>query len=774
MPSGMLPPSYQKVNPSDRPILFYALTSPTMQLTQLNDVRRVVPRPADLDGQGRGAVQVFGAQKICGPHPARPERAPGTRPRDRRSGGGGVVGQREPADRHPVGPQRTTTVQASGELQNASDFGNLVVRVAGGPSVRVRDLGQVLDHVQNDKVATWYSGKQRSIMLAIQRQPGSQHRSGRRRRARADRAARAQLPASVTVHKMIDRSEPIRHSVQDVQFTLVLTLVLVVLVIFAFLKNVRATAIPSLALPLSVIGTFAVMKQLGYSLDNLSLMALTLSVGFVVDDAIVMLENIHRHMEMGKRPAGALDGSKEIGFTILSMTVSLVAVFIPVLFMGGLLGRLFHEFAVSISVAILVSGVVSLTLTPMLCSRFLKHEHDQRHGASTTRSRTGTRSRSASTRARWVGHAPQAHGDGVLGADPGRHGGAVPVRPKGFIPSEDTGTISGNTEAAEGTSFDAMVIKQQQAAKILADHPDVLDFMSTWRAVRCVVDQPGTVLRPAQAAQRAQALGRPGDRAICSPSSPRSRVCACSSTTRRINVGGRQSKSQYQFTLQGTDLDELYDASNAMLARIRTLPSLQDVTTDLQISNPQVNVKIDRERAASLGVTAQQIEEALYDAYGSRQISTIYTPSDQYWVMLELLPEYQRDMSALSRLSVRSPRAGWCRSARWHRWNRGSAAVGQPLGPDSVGHAVVQSRARRFARRRGDQVERAARETLPSTLSTDVLGHGAGVPVEPAGSAVAAAAGGAGDLPGARRAVRELIHPLTILSGFRSRASARC
>jgi HAE1 family hydrophobic/amphiphilic exporter-1 len=726
MPTGMLPPSYQKVNPSDRPILFYALTSQSLPLTQLDEYAEGFLAQRISMVRGVAQVQVFGATKYA----VRIRLDPNAL----QARGLGIDEVVDAVSSGNVnlptgilwGRQRTITVEASGELQNAKEFGELIVAWRDGRPVRLKDLGQVLDHVQNDKVASWYKGKERSIMLAIQRQPGVNTVQVAADVRNLITRLETQLPASIVVHPMIDRSEPIRHSVQDVQFTLLLTLVLVVLVIFAFLKNLPATAIPSLALPLSVIGTFAVMKQLGFSLDNLSLMALTLSVGFVVDDAIVMLENIHRHMEMGK-PAlqAAYDGSKEIGFTILSMTVSLVAVFIPVLFMGGLLGRLFHEFAVTISVAILVSGVVSLTLTPMLCSRFLKVEHTNRHGRF-YRTFEGAYQSSVGFYARTLAWAMR-HKRTVMAFSVGILAGTVVLFmfvSKGFIPSEDVGSISGNTEAAEGTSFDAMVIKQQQAADVLAKNPDVLDFMSTVAGGQGVsaTNQGRLFVQLKPRNQRSRSADQvirdlqpkfaqiPGLRVYLTNPPP-------------INVGGRQTKSQYQFTLQGTDLDELYDGSNALLGRIRQLPILQDVTTDLQISNPQVNVRIDRERASSLGVTAQQVEEALYDAYGSRQISTIFTPSDQYWVVLELLPEYQRDMSALTRLSVRS--------AQGQLVPLGAVASLEPgVGPLSVNHSgqipsVTLSFNLAPGASLGDavtQVERLARETLPSTISTAFSG----------------------------------------------------
>jgi HAE1 family hydrophobic/amphiphilic exporter-1 len=725
LPTGILAPSYQKVNPADRPILFYALTSPLLPPSQLNEYAESFLAQRVSMVKGVAQVQVYGAQKYAVRIRLDPNALAAR--------GLGIDEVVEAVSAGNVnlptgilwGRDRTTTVQASGELKNAEDFGNLTVAWREGRPVRVRDLGEVLDHVQNDKVASWYKGE-RAIMLAIQRQPGTNTvEVADAVRSLIDQLS-TQLPASVSVHRMNDRSTSIRHSVRDVQFTLLLTLVLVVLVIFAFLKNLPATVIPSLALPLSVIGTFAVMRQLGFSLDNLSLMALTLSVGFVVDDAIVMLENIHRHMESGKPgPQAAHDGAREIGFTILSMTLSLVAVFIPVLFMGGLLGRLFNEFAVTISVAILVSGLVSLTLTPMLCSRFLKPEHALRHGhvyrvaEGVYQAALGFYDRTL----RWA----MDHRRTVMGFSLGILIGTVVlfvVVPKGFIPSEDTGQIFGTTEAAEGTAFDAMVAKQRAAAAILAADPDIEDFMSTvaggggggsTNQGRLFIN-----LKPRSERRRsADEIIRDLNPRLAQV--PGLRVYL--NNPPAINIGGRVSKSQYQFTLQGSDIEGLYEGSNELLERLQELPALDNVTSDLQIGNPQVNVHIDRDRAAALGVTARQIEEALYDAYGSRQISTIYTPSDQYWVILELLPQYQRDMSALSRLSVRSPRGELVPLGSVAKLEAG-------VGPLSVNHAgqfpaVTISFNLAPGTALGEavaQVERVARETLPSTINTSFAG----------------------------------------------------
>jgi len=727
LPTGIIPPSYQKVNPADQPILFLALTSKMLPLSQLNEYAENVLAQRISMVKGVAQVSVYGSQKYA----VRIQLDP--RALSSRGIPIGAVGDAIRAANVNLptgilwGPSRTATVQATGQLRNAKEFGEVVVAWKNGAPVRLRDLGEVRDDVQSNKVASWYRG-QRSIVLAVQRQPGTNTVEVAGAVMALLERVKPQFPASVEIGTLYDRAASIRTSVRDVKFTLLLTLALVVMVIFLFLRNLPATVIPSLALPLSVVGTFAVMRQLGYSLDNLSLMALTLSVGFVVDDAIVMLENIHRHMEQGKPPLrAALDGSREIGFTILSMTVSLVAVFIPVLLMGGLLGRLFHEFAVTISVAILVSGFVSLTLTPMLCSRFLRSEHARRHGRAYVAIENAYQ-RLLAFYQRTLGWVME-HRRAALVFSLAILAGTVVLFmlvPKGFIPSEDTGRIVASTETAEGTSFDAMVAHQRAVAAIVGQDPNVVEFMSSVGSGQGgqagSSNQGRMILRLKPRAQRKLSADQvirelqPKLAAV-----PGIRVYLQNPPV--INVGGRQSKSQYQFTLQSTDIAALYAGSDALLARARDLPGLQDVTSDLQIKNPQVNVEIDRDRAAALGVSAQQIEEALYDAYGSRQVSTIYTSTDQYWVLMELKPEYQRDLSALQSLYV-AVRGGTVVPLS------AVARITPGVGPLSVNHmgqipAVTIS----FNLRPGvalgqavDAVQRAARETLPSTITASFFG----------------------------------------------------
>jgi HAE1 family hydrophobic/amphiphilic exporter-1 len=496
------------------------------------------------------------------------------------------------------------------------------------------------------------------VILAIQRQPGTNTVQVVDSIRNLLPTFRVQIPASVNLNVLYDRSVSIRESVHDVEFTLMLTIGLVILVIFLFLRNLSATVIPSLAVPMSIVGTFAAMYLLGYTVDNLSLMALVLSVGFVVDDAIVMLENIVRHMEAGEgRLEAALKGAREIGFTILSMTLSLAAVFIPVLFMGGVVGRLLHEFAVVIGVAILVSGFVSLTLTPMACSRFLRPPTES-HGrlyALSERVFDGMRHLYDWSLKRVMGHPRLTLG--VLGLTLVFTGYLFVVIPKGFLPDEDTGNIFVFTEAAQDISYDAMVRNQQAAAAIVRKNPYVDAFFSGIGASGVsIVPNTGRIfmrLKP-----RAE---RPGAAEIVQQLRPQLAgipgLKAYPQLLPTIRIGGQLTKALYQYTLQDADQQTLYRWAPVLLERMAKLPGLQDVNTDLQIASPQVVVDIDRDKASSLGVTAQQIENALGLAYGALQVSTIYTPANEYWVMMELLPEYQRRPADLSLLYVRAANA---------------------------------------------------------------------------------------------------------------------
>jgi hydrophobic/amphiphilic exporter-1 (mainly G- bacteria), HAE1 family len=657
MPS---PPVYQKVNPADQPILYLALTSPTLPLYELDEYGETMLAQRISTVSGVAQVLVYGSQKYAVRIQVDP-RALATRSLGIDEVSAAIQNANVNLPTGTLyGEHKAFTVEANGQLTEAEAYRPLIVAYRNGSPVRLNELGRVVDSVENDKTAAWYGDaetEQRSVILAIQRQPGTNTVEVAGAVRDLLPTFRSILPASVSLHVLYDRSVSIQASISDVKFTLLLTLILVVLVIFLFLRNVSATVIPSLALPMSVVGTFSVMYALGYSLDNLSLMALTLSVGFVVDDAIVMLENIVRHMEMGEAPfQAALRGAREIGFTIVSMTLSLAAVFIPVLFMGGLIGRLFHEFAVTIGSAILVSGFVSLTLTPMLSSRFLRPPGEERHGR-VYRFTEGIFQSSLSlyeTSLKWALRWPLTIMAGSLVI----LGGTVwlfLLIPKGLFPTEDTSMVFSFTEAAQGISFDSMVEHQLALSAIVRKDPNLEAYMSTAGARGGVTGSNSGIIfmhlkprneRALSAEQVADELrGKltqvPGIRAYPQIPAP-------------IRIGGQLTKSLYQVTLQGPDTDELYRVAPQIEDKLRTVPGLLDVTSDLQIKNPQVNVEILRDKAASLGVSAAQIENALYDAYGSRQVSTIYAPNNEYQVILQLLPQYQLDPSLLPLLYVRS------------------------------------------------------------------------------------------------------------------------
>jgi hydrophobic/amphiphilic exporter-1 (mainly G- bacteria), HAE1 family len=725
LPPGIIPPSYQKVNPAAQAILYFALTSDQLPMSQLDEYGETLMAQRISMAPGVAQVQVFGSAKYAVRVQIDPTKLAYNK-----------IGIDEVANAISAqnvslptgvlwGKNKAYTVQANGQLQNAADFRELVVTYRNGVPLHLGDIGQVLDDVQNNHVASWYNGT-RGVVLAVQRQPGTNTV------AIADAVnalvanMRTQLPASVKLNTLYDRSITIRESVHDVKFTLLLTLGLVILVIFLFLRNASATLIPSLALPISVVGTFAVMYALNYSMDNLSLMALTLAVGFVVDDAIVMLENIVRHMEMGKAPMqAAFDGAKEVGFTILSMTLSLTAVFIPILFLGGIIGRLFHEFAVVIAVSILVSGVVSLTLTPMLASRFLRSRHGVKHGRAynviegfwervlglyTSSLGWAMRHRRVTMAFSFV----ILIGTGVL----------YHLVAKGFLPSEDTGRINATTEAAQGTSYDEMVKRQQQIAAIVSADTNVDGFMSSvggGGGSNNSLNQGRLFMGMKPRGQRMSA-----DQFIQELRGKLSHVPGMNvflSNPPTIQIGARTSKGLYQFTMQSADISELYPAAQKLVTAAQNSKLLQDVTTDLQLGNPQASIVINRERAASLGVNAEQIESALYDSYGSRQVSTIYTPNNEYWVEMELLPEYQRDLSALSLLHVRS--------------NQGTmvplsavATMSETAGPVSINHsgqlpAVTLSFNLPPNVSLGEavgEVQRQANALLPSTVVTAFSG----------------------------------------------------
>jgi len=712
-PDMPAPPSFRKVNPADSAVIILALSSDTLPLSEIDRYAENVLGGRLSMSNGVAQVTVYGAQKYAVRVDVDPDELA-----SRQLGLDEVATAITSANANrPTGtlngPSRNYVLQTAGQLMDAASFRPISVAYRNGSPVRLDEVANVYDGIENPYNASWSNGVP-AIYLAVQRQPGTNTVEVVDGIKAMLPQLQQSLPAALKLSIRSDRSQSIRESVSDVKFTLILTVALVVLVIFLFLRNISATIIPSLALPFSIVGTFAIMWAFGYSLDNLSLMALTLSVGFVVDDAIVMLENIVRHMEHGQpRLEAAFEGAREIAFTILSMTLSLTAVFIPILFMGGIVGRLMHEFAVTIAAAILVSGVVSLTLTPMLCSRFLKPPDAQRHGRLYNTIESGfdmllrgyrwtleqTIHFKATTTA--VGLLLLA-GTAYL----------FTIMPTGFIPSVDIGQLSGQIQAAEGVGFEALVASTKQVMDVFANDPNIANYTANIGngGGRVNLDLKPRSERRLSADQLIQEL-RPKLAAIPG-------VLIYLSNPPAIRIGGQQSRSDYQFTLQGTNTAELYRLAPKFEQAVARLPDVQDVNSDLQISTPELAVNLDREQIAALGLTADQVESALSLAYGSEQVSQIYASDDQYQVIMEVAPQYQRDPSALSRLYVRSASGKLVPL---------SAVASSRLqaGPQSVNHAgqlpaVTISFNLRPGVALGDavaQVQRLATETLPATIS---------------------------------------------------------
>jgi HAE1 family hydrophobic/amphiphilic exporter-1 len=659
LPVGIIPPSFHRSNPAAAPVMFMALTSKVEPLSVLDEIAEttIAQRMSMVDGVAE--VGVWGQQKYAVRIALNPE-ALATR-------GIGVDQVTNAVNAQNVnlptgvmwGAQQTITVQATGNLYNAREFGDIVVAYHNGAPVRLRDIANVTDDVQNNRTAAWFNDE-RSVGLYVLRQPGTNTVAVTRAVHVLLDEIKGEIPPDVTLRVTYDRAVSIGRGVHDVKFAFGVALVLVVLVIFFFLRNVSATIIPSLALPMSIIGTFSVMYLFNYSIDNLSLMALTLAVGFVVDDAIVVLENIVRHMEMGKpRMQAALDGAAEVGSTIVTMTTSLSAVFIPIMFMGGLIGMLFHEFGVTIAVAILVSGCVSLTLTPMLCSRFLSPVHTAKHGWLYNWSEAGFNSalHAYERSLVWVmRHRPVMLGLSALTL-------VIMVvlfitTPKGLFPSDDTGQLMATTEGAEGISFSAILPLQERIDSILLKDPNIQSIMpSVGSQGSANQGRVYMVLKP---------LGSgPDDRhlsadSVVSELMPKLNtvpgIAVFVQNPPSIRVGGRGSKSFYQYTLLAPDLHEVESVAQQLQKRLEARHEFEGVTSDLQIKNPEVDVLIDRDEAAKFGITANQIEQTLYDAYGSSQVSTIYTQTNEYWVVMESMPQYERDENSLRQLYIYSPR----------------------------------------------------------------------------------------------------------------------
>ena len=651
LPPGMpSPPSYQKVNPAEQPIVYLALTSTTLPFYTLDEYAETLlaRRISTLSGVSR--VQVYGAQKYAVRVQVDPEKMAAF--------GVGVDDVQHaivqgntnlPAGR-VEGANQAFTLKSNGQLLDAAAYRPLIVAYRNGVPVRLDQVGNAIDDVENNKSASWFNGT-RGIILAIQKQPGTNTMEVAGRIRDLMPGLQKAVPPSVKLVTAYDASGQIGRQIGDVKFTLVLTICLVVVVIFVFLRNISATIIPGVAVPLSVVGTFGAMYLLGYSLNNLSLMALTLSVGFVVDDAIVMVENIVRHMEMGEtRRRAAILASKEIGFTIVSMTVSLVAVFIPVLFMGGIVGRLLHEFSVTIALAILISGVISLTLTPMLGSRFLHMDHGKRHGWLFNLFERGfnllasayEKTLRIALRFRLV----------TVGVAVLLLVGTVWLfekMPTGFIPSQDSGFFFAFTMAGQDVSYESMARHELAVSEIARHDPNVSDV----GVFLMGGNQGGFFALMKPRAERAlsvdQTIAQLRGKFFMVPG-----ILAFPQNPPPITVSGQFTASAYQMTLQSTDLTQLYMWTPKLVQAMSALPGFVDVTSDLQIASPQATLNIDRDRALSLGVTPQQIQDALQSSFGDRQVSLIYRPANEYQVILEVDPRYQRSPDALHKLYVHS------------------------------------------------------------------------------------------------------------------------
>ncbi|HMH65716.1 MAG TPA: efflux RND transporter permease subunit, partial [Rhizomicrobium sp.] len=649
------PPTFRKQNPADIPIMFLAMRSKTMKPSEVDEYAETLLARQISTIEGVAQVGVFGTAKYAVRIQADPAALATRQIGIDKLTQAVAAANVNMATGALNGPTRSTVIHTGGQLNNAAEFNNQIVTYQNGSPVRLKDVAHVIDGLENPYGKSWYKN-QEAIVLAIFRQPGSNVVQVTDTINKVLPQFRANLPPSVQMDVVFDRSQMIRSSIADVQTTLLIAGALVVGVIFVFLRRVSATIIPSLALPIAVIGTFAGMAAFGFNLDNLSLMALTLSVGFVVDDAIVMLENIVRHIEMGEKPYdAAMKGSAEIGFTILSMTISLAAVFIPIVFMGGIVGRLLHEFAVTIILAILFSGVISITLTPMLCARILRDEHSQKHNAFYRWSENSFNAVQAfyDRTLRWSITHPRA----IIGVFFGSLAASVlmvAVMQQDFLPSDDTGRIQGNIQAANGTSFTKMAAYTTQVMKIVGDDPDIDGVMGqmegangsagTNQARLMMIKLKPLSIRKSTPEQIIRRL-RPKVSHIAG-------VNVFLTNPPAIRLGARMARSTYQYTLQGLDLSQLQDYSDKLMDALRKQAGFVDITSDNDAAMPSVQVKINRDRAAAFGVSPAQIETALGSAFGGQQISQINTSSNQYEVIMELLPRYQRDASALDRLYI--------------------------------------------------------------------------------------------------------------------------
>ena len=727
LPPGMpTPPSFRKANPGDFGILSIFLNSPTMRLSDLDEYAETMVAQRISMVSGVAQVQVFGAAKYAVRVQVDPNQLAAKQ-----------IGLNEIDTALKMwnvnvptgtlyGPKTAYNVQANGQLMRAKDYKPLIVTYRNGAPVHLDEVAHVIDSVEDDKQISYIYGGEygkdgtRGVNLQVMRQPGSNTIEVIDNIRQLLPSFQALMPPTVHMSLRGDRSKNIREAFNDIQTTMVVTLALVIMVIFLFLRNLSATMIPAMALPFSIVGTFSVMYLLDFSMNNISMMALILSIGFVVDDAIVMLENIVRHIEHGEKPyVAALNGSKEIGFTIVSMTLSLAAVFIPILFMAGILGRLFREFAVTICTAILISGMVSVSLTPMLCSRFLRDTRHDKHGLM-YRALEGifdAMLRVYAVTLRWVlRHRPVmlAAFVGVLMVT----GWLYTVVSKGFIPDTDNDNFSVQTEAAQGTSYYQMVKYQELVSKIIIQDPDVDTFYSSTGGGYGGAANTGRIMvntKPRR--QRKSTINDIVNRIRPRVSNiPGLRVYV--SIPQAIRVGGRMSKSSYDYTLYGPDTQELYTQAQKLEKIVARIPGLQEVTSDLQIKNPRVNIVLDRDRAAALNVNYNSVSTALYDAFGPQLASTIYAPTNQYRVLLEMLPGFQRFTDGLKMIYVKSD------TGQMVPLNE-VARLQETAGPQTIPHSgQLPSVTLSFALKPGtslgeatDNIEEAARANLPATIT---------------------------------------------------------
>ena len=726
LPPGMpTPPSFHTQNPGDSPILNLFITSPTMRLSDVDEYAETVVAKAISMVSGVSQVQVFGSAKYAVRVQVDPNALASRQ-----------IGLNEVNTalnnwnvNLPTGtlygPRTAYNIMANGQLMHAADYKPLIITYRNGAPVRLDEVAHVIDSVQDDKQISYIYGGgfgnqgTRGVNLAVMRQPGSNTIEVIDNIRKLMPTLRAQMPPAMELSIRGDRSKNIREAFNDIQFTMMATLALVILVIFLFLRNLSATMIPAMALPFSVVGTFSVMYLLNFSLNNISMMALILSIGFVVDDAIVMLENIVRHIEEGEdRLTACLRGSKEIGFTIVSMTLSLAAVFIPILFMSGILGRLFREFAVTICTAILISGMVSVSLTPMLCSRFLRFQH----GPGGRFYQLGERVFDAwlslyRVTLRWtLDHRPVMITAFLLVL--AVTGWFYVIVPKGFIPDTDNDNFNVNIEAQQGTSYYQMVKYMRNVSQVFIKDPDIESFYASTgggfrgagntanisvnllprRQRKATVNDIVNRLRP-------RVSGFPGLKVFLS-------------IPQAIRVGGRMSKSSYDFTLYGPDTQQLYSEAQKLERVMQRLPGLTEVSSDLQIRNPRVNVMLDRDRAAALNVNYNSVSTALYDAFGPQLASIIYSPTNQYQVLLEMLPGYQRFTDGLKMIYLRSDTGQLVPLTAVSR-------IQEDVGPLSIPHSgQLPSTTISFALKPGislgqatDEIEEAARNNLPATIT---------------------------------------------------------